>query len=171
MSDPVDRLQWMLVFFMSGLTDLVSWPKPTQQILCNFLAMFLTLPMKLPVHHLPARLKGRKELKRCHLSCENVIPKPYQISRVLFQKSTNPYVPLVTLCTYGFKIFSILIAFLPQHQFIIFMFSVSPKVLFQTFFTVHNDNAQSQQLERMSIIQMPLSVALKFFSFQKKYSS
>lgn len=102
----------MLVFFMSGLTDLVSWPKPTQQILCNFLAMFLTLPMKLPVHHLPARLKGRKELKRRHLSCENVIPKPYQISRVLFQKSTNPYVPLVTLCTYGFKIFSILIAFL-----------------------------------------------------------
>lgn len=66
----------MLSFFMSGLTDLVSWPKLAQQMLCNFSAMFQILP----VHLLPVRLKGRKEGKGCQLSFENMVFPDYQIS-------------------------------------------------------------------------------------------
>lgn len=79
-SDPVDRMQRMLSFFMSGLTDLVNWPKPAQQMLCNYSAMFQTLHMKLPVCQLAVRLKGRKEGKGCQLSFENIIFSDHQIS-------------------------------------------------------------------------------------------
>ena len=87
----------MLFFFMSGLTELVSWPKLAQQMLCNFSDMFQILHMKLPVHQLPARLKGKKEGKGCQLSFEKYGVSRRSNFRVLFQKSTNPCLPLSSL--------------------------------------------------------------------------
>lgn len=94
--------------------------------------------------------------------------------RVLFQESTNPCLPLTVLFRYGFKIFSILILFLLCISLLYLSPNTSVSYLFsgtlqkfrsRPFFTVHDDNAQFQQLGRTSATQMPLSVALNFFFF------
>lgn len=119
---------------MTGLTDLVSWTNALER-LCH---------VSNPAHGTAsapaaARLSGRKEGKAASFPLKSHYFQTIRIQGFI-PDIHEPLLPLITLFTYGITIFSRLILFLlcisslhlSQHQFIIFIFTVSPKVSFRT---------------------------------------